>query len=761
MDADLFRPRLAWLQRFSHYSLSDLRHDAVSGATVMIMGIPQAMAYAMIAGLPPVYGIYTSIFSAILAALLGSCSHLVTGPTNASCMIVLSVSAPFALHADRLEVVLLLAFMTGLVKISFGLLRMGGTMRYVSNSVLVGFTAGAGILIAAGQIKNLIGVSVPESESMTFVHTLGATLGHWSETNYAALAIGLLTAAIMVVARRVSQRLPRALIAVIAASAASYLLGWANPDAPRHVTVLRDIGGGVQGSLDLFRIPLYLRPSHFDWDLFSGLTPGALALGLMGLVQASSSARAVSARSGQRVNYSREFAAQGLTNMAGSFFQNFAADGSFTRTALCWQSGGRTRMAPAFSGIFTAVALVCMAPFINLIAKASLAGMLMVIALSMVERGRLLHALRAGLNSRIVMFVTLVSTLVLPLQYAIFVGVFLSIAMLLRITAKPDLTVLVPREDGKFDEVPFDQAAGDAPILLVNLEGDFYFAAVENLDYVLLKAITPQTRVVQLRMKRLRAAGSSGMAILEHFYDLLCQRGVQLVVCGIEKGLESMMTSSGLREKIGEQNLFYADNTIFQSTELALARSRAIVEMERRRLEAARTHAAPTADLAALPRAREIMSRRCVRFGKGHSIREAVWLISEMNRRYSAVEPQPLFLQDTEGKLAGEVTQLRLLDIMTEGLDLSADDLPSDAALGRHILASFEHIVGTVAERSETLPIGLGTTLGELLSEAVRHDETVLPVRDDNGRLIGLVSQHDLLLGVGRMLHIVGLREKR
>jgi SulP family sulfate permease len=192
------------------------------------MGVPQAMAYALIAGLPPVYGLYTSIATCIVAALMGSSNHLVTGPTNALCMVILSLTAhlPAKYGISLIEIVFLLTFMTGLIQLAFGLLKMGGIVRYVSNSVVVGFTAGAGILIAINQLKNVLGVSL-QVHAERFHEVLIATLSMLPEANLRALFIGLFTMAAVILLKRLNPKLPGALMAVVGAGLISYLLGLA------------------------------------------------------------------------------------------------------------------------------------------------------------------------------------------------------------------------------------------------------------------------------------------------------------------------------------------------------------------------------------------------------------------------------------------------------------------------------------------------------------------------------------------------------
>jgi sulfate permease, SulP family len=724
----------------AHYGRFNLRHDALAGLTVAVLGVPQAMAYALIAGLPPVYGLYTAISTCLVAALIGSSSHLVTGPTNALCMVMLSLTAhlPAKYDVSLIEIIFLLSLMTGLVQLAFGLLKMGGIVRYVSNSVVVGFTAGAGILIAANQLKNVMGIEL-QVHAERFLEVLVASASAVPEANPRAVAVAVLTILTVVLLKRYYPKLPGALIGIVAAGAVSYLFGWhALPLEHARVEVVRDIQP-ITGELNRLHIPeLILKPNY---ELTRELGMGAVALALLGLIEAASIARAIASSSGQRLNFTREFIGQGAANVVGAFTSSFAASGSFTRSAVCFQAGGRTRMAAIFSAGWTALTLVLLAPLANFIPKASLAGLLIVIAWTMIDKERLKLTWRSGANSRLVMGATLASTLILPLEYAIFVGVFLAIVLLLRVTGSTDLTQLIPHADSGFEEIPFNRA-GPSEVVVVNMEGDLYFAAVEDLDYELIRCLTPKTRVVVLRMKRLRAVGSTAMAILDHFHELLRDRAIQLVACGIEDELKRVMTGSGLRETIGEQNIFYADNKLFQSTELALARAWSIVAMERRRES---PEEAASAMDASRVTADAIMSRKCIRFGHQHQLREAIWLMSGLYRRSPGHDAPPLFLQDTEGRLAGKLHAVAIIAEMAAQLNIDQEGAPEDdAALGQRLARSFARPINELAQTD--VPVATPSdSLLQLLRKSARARGKVIPVCDAEHRILGLVDEAQLL----------------
>ena len=737
-----------WLPAVGHYLRTDLKGDSMAGLTVAVMGVPQAMAYAVIAELPPVYGLYTAMVTCLVAAIFGSSKHLVTGPTNALCMVILSLTVhlPQKYGYGVFEIVLLLTFLVGSIQLTFGLLRLGGVIRYISYSVIVGFTAGAGILIAFNQVKNLIGIQFEERPER-FYEVVFETVRRLPDTNFFALAIGLLTIALVVFIPRVNSRLPGAFIAVAVTGLVSYALGWHTAAmGDGRLEIVKDIGPIKASFNELFHIPQLVFPPPFELTRELGL--GAVALAVLGLIEAASIARAVAGQSGQRLDFNREFIGQGAGNIVGSFFSCFAGSGSFTRTAVCFKSGGRTRMAAVFSAAWTALTLLLLADVANFIPKASLAGILVVIAYTMIDKRRLAISLRSSRHSRLVLFGTLGATLVLPLEYAIFVGVTLSLVLLLRVTGKTDLTQLVERSDSGFDEVPFNRAA-PSEVVTVNMEGDLYFAAAEDLDYEMLACLTPQTRVVILRMKRLRAVGSTAMAILERFWEILSGRNINLVVSGIEDDLEKVMTGSGLRNQIGEQNIFYADNKLFQSTELALARAWSIVEMERLR-GAAGQHA----EIGMAPEtvcAGDILNPNLLRFGYQHQLREAVWLMSEMLKRRDHKSSQSLFLQDREGKLVGELTLWAMLRAMAADLRENGLDQLEEESLAKLLRMHFRQNISEVM-RGNLPALTSKTELPQLVSASLEQGFRVLPVSDDDGRLKGLIGEMDILRGIGKSI---------
>lgn len=407
-------------------------------------------------------------------------------------------------------------------------------------------------------------------------------------------------------------------------------------------------------------------------------------------------------------------------------------------------------MAAVFAAFWTALTLVALGPLANYIPTASLAGILLVVAYTMVDKRRMALAWRSGHNSKLVLCGTLLATLFFPLEYAIFVGVFISIVLFLRITGKPDLTQLVARPDEGFDEVPFSQV-DPLPVVTVNLEGDLYFAAVEDLDRELLRCLGAKTRVVVLRMKRLRAVGSSAMAMLAYFKEVLQERDVTLVISGIEDELKQIMTDSGLRREIGEQNIFYADNHLFQSTNLALARAWNIVEMERRRQEA--TREPPARMEGDIPKAESLLSRQAIRFGRQHQLREAVWLVAEMRKRNPEMNSWTLFLQDREGRVTGDLTLHAILHALLAHVPTEGTERIGREKIRRFIRESLEDPIQNMAEKD--LPrFGRETSLGQMIAGACYYHTAVVSIVNPENRLVGVVDDTTLLSSLSRCLQL-------
>jgi len=340
-------PFLIWLPLVK----STWKDDLIAGITGTVIVIPQAVAFAMIAGLPPIYGFYTAMITPIIAALFGSSYHLISGPTTTSSIVVFAVISKFANPESELEtfisLAIVLSFMAGVVKLVMGLAKMGKLVNFVSNSVVIGFAAGAGILIAFKQLKYVFGINVPTGSS--FYEIINYIISHITETNLYVLGVALGTLLIALLIRRFIKYLSRLymLIAMILGSLLAISLG-----------------GSFHGIESVGNIPSHLPPfkiPNFNFEDMRLLTSGAITLAILGLVEAVSIGRAIALHSHQKLDNNQEFIGQGLSNIISSFLSSYASSGSFTRSGVNYQAGAKT----PFSAIISAIGLMLVILFFS------------------------------------------------------------------------------------------------------------------------------------------------------------------------------------------------------------------------------------------------------------------------------------------------------------------------------------------------------------------------------------------------------------
>src|SRR5262245_1335017 len=369
------------------YSWTAFRMDLVAGLTVAAVALPQAMAYAMIAGLPPQYGLYTAIIMTTVGALFDSSRQLINGPTNAISIAVLSALA-LVPGDQKIPAAILLAFLVGAAQTGITLFRLGDLTRYISQAVIVGFTLGAAVLLVFDQLKNLFGLQDMGAPSDHFLVRFWRTLFEGGPINPWAAAIGLGTIALVLGLRWFNDRfrlqVPDLLLAVVVMAFAVWL-GGLDQDA-------RLGQGGIIGDIPR-ALPGFALP-EFDWVRMRDLAPSALAIALLGLLEALSMAKAIAAKTGQKLDTNQQCLSEGLANLSGSLFQCYPGSGSLTRSAINQQAGAVSQWSGVFSAAAIAVTVLLLAPLARYIPRAALAGILMVAAWQLIDRKQLVYHLR-------------------------------------------------------------------------------------------------------------------------------------------------------------------------------------------------------------------------------------------------------------------------------------------------------------------------------------------------------------------------------
>ncbi|HYQ92427.1 MAG TPA: SulP family inorganic anion transporter, partial [Candidatus Competibacteraceae bacterium] len=420
-------PFLRWLRQVNP---ATLRADFLAGLTGAVIVLPQGMAFALIAGLPPQYGLYTAIVTPVIAALFGSSRHLVSGPTTALSIVILGVVGHFAApgSSNYISLVLTLTFMTGLFQLLLGLARLGGLVNFISHTVVIGFTLGAAVLIAVNQLRYVFGLPLKHGES--FLTILGNLLLQLGDTNLYVLLVALLTLATTLLIRYYRPRSPSLLLGIMVSSVVCLLL-----DGHSH-------GVPLLGSLPRRLPPL----SHPDFSLttFSQLAPGALALGMLGLIEAVSIARAVATRSHQRIDSNQEFIGQGLSNLVGSFFSCYAGSGSFTRTGANYDAGARTPLAAIFASLLVALVLAFLGPLSAYLPLPAMAGAILLVAWNLIDLKSVRTIVRTSPQETAVLAATFFATLFIALEFAVYAGVLLSLVLYLQRTSHPNIVSLAP-----------------------------------------------------------------------------------------------------------------------------------------------------------------------------------------------------------------------------------------------------------------------------------------------------------------------------
>ncbi len=539
-----FFPFLQWWPAVTRRSL---RSDIVAGITGAIIVLPQGVAFAIIAGLPPEYGLYSAIVPAIIAALFGSSRHLISGPTTAISIVIFTTLSPFVQPAspEYIQMALTLTFLAGLFQFGLGVARLGALVNFVSHSVVVGFTAGASILIATSQMSNLLGITSPKKHS--FIHIWPDIASRLHETNYYALSIGLATLAIAIVFKIVKPRWPGMLIAMVCGSAMGLLM-----KAGEH-------GVRLVGSL-----PAHLPPlSYPEITTVSlrELAPPALAVAMLGLAEAVSIARSVATKSEQRIDSNQEFIGQGLSNMTGSFFSSYAASGSFTRTGVNYSAGAKTPLAAVCAAVSLTVILLLIAPLTAYLPIASMAGILLLVAYGLIDTHHITSIVRTSRPEAGIMTATFLATLLVELEFAIYVGVLLSLLLYLNRTSHPRVVTLVPDPDSKkrtlinIEKKPLPECP---QLKILRIDGSIFFGAVnhvaEELDHIVKRF--PEQAHILIVGGGINFIDVAGCQMLSQEAHRLRVNGRQLYLCSIKGEVGSMMRRGRCNKTIGHENVF-------------------------------------------------------------------------------------------------------------------------------------------------------------------------------------------------------------
>jgi SulP family sulfate permease len=538
-------PFLAWLKFVSGASI---KADLLAGLTGAVIVLPQGVAFATIAGLPPEYGLYTAMVTPIIAALFGSSRHLVSGPTTAISIVVFSAISHHAAVGtpEFVAQALTLTFLAGLYQFVFGLARLGVLVNFVSHTVVIGFTAGAAILIATSQIKHVTGIHIPKGES--FLHTWMDLFDSLGETNLYVLVIALITFLSAFVSKKVAPKLPNLLIGMVAGSVAAM--------------IFKDYSEGIEL---VGEIPAHLPPMsspEFSLQTMKMLAPEAFAVALLGLIEAVSISRAVATKSNQRIDPNQEFIGQGLSNMAGSFFSSYAGSGSFTRSGLNYEAGAKTPLSAVFAAVTLMVIVLLIAPLTAYLPIAAMGGVILLVAYNLIDLHHVRQILSFSKSESAILLTTFFATLFLELEFAIYLGVLLSLVLYLAKTSTPRIPTLTidtspDAKIRKFIDLENKPLKQCPQLKIIGMDMSVYFGSVNHVQRRIAQ-IADNERIYNILIvaSGLNYMDLAGAEALVAENNRLKQQNGGLYFVGLHSSIYEFAAKSCFIRKIGNDHFF-------------------------------------------------------------------------------------------------------------------------------------------------------------------------------------------------------------
>jgi SulP family sulfate permease len=525
-----------------------LRADALAGLTGALIVLPQGVAFAIIAGLPPQYGLYAAMVPAIIAALFGSSWHLVSGPTTAISIAVFASVAPHATPGtpEFISLVLTLTFLVGLFELLLGLARMGTLVNFISHTVVIGFTAGAALLIAGSQIKHFFGLNMPRGLPLhEILHQLVLQADH---INPYVTAVGLITLAAGILVKRFLPRLPYMIAAMIIGSLAAFLLN--QHFGPQH-TGIQTVGALPAG------LPPLSSPD-FSFKALRDMFFPALVVTMLALTEAVSISRAIAAKSEQRIDGNQEFIGQGLSNLIGSFFSSYASSGSFNRSGVNYASGARTPLAAVFASLALVLILLLVAPLAAYLPTAAMAGILFLVAWGLIDFHHIRTIWHVSRTESLVLWVTLIGTLI-DLEKGIFFGVLLSLLFYLSRTSRPQVQAVVPDpEPGSYHYIDASGHPECPQLKMVRINGSLFFGAVDHVQQHLhaIDTIQPTQKHVLIVASGINFIDIAGAEMLAHEARRRKTLGGGLYFYRLKETARETLEKTGVLDQIGRENLF-------------------------------------------------------------------------------------------------------------------------------------------------------------------------------------------------------------
>jgi SulP family sulfate permease len=541
-------PFLDWLP---NYDKSMFYGDLAAGITVGVMLIPQGMAYSMLAGLPPIYGLYAVTIPLLIYAFLGTSRQLAVGPVAMVALLIASGVSPLATGMEHyIALAIMLAFMVGLIQFSMGVFRLGFIVNFLAHPVISGFTSAAAIIIAVSQIKHIFGLDVARGK----VHeTLYAVFGQIGQVNIATLIISISSIVILIAVKKYAKRIPGPLIIVLLGISAVYFLGLHE----KGVAIIKEVPAGL---------PEFAFPK-FGLGYMKSLMPIALTISFIGFMESIAVAKAIQNKhKNYKLDPNQELRALGLSNLVGSMFQSFPVTGGFSRSAVNDQAGAKTGMASAISAILIILTLVFFTSYFYYLPKSVLAAIIIVAVYGLVDFKEFWHLWKVDKQDFSLFVMTFLATLVIGIEEGILAGVVLSVVMLVFNAFRPHIAQLGRLKGTSFyrNVKRFPEAETFANILIIRIDSQIFFANInhikEFIDYY-----SEDKQVIILHCGSVEKIDSSAVHAISDWVNEYRQKNKRLVFTHLVGPVRDIIKKNGLIDIIGKENFSPDVNSVVQS----------------------------------------------------------------------------------------------------------------------------------------------------------------------------------------------------
>ncbi|RME96819.1 MAG: solute carrier 26 family protein [Bacteroidetes bacterium] len=545
MNLKSYLPILEWIKT---YNKDTFKRDLIAGLTVGVMLIPQGMAYAMLAGLPPIYGLYASTLPLIIYAILGTSRQLAVGPVA---MVSLLTASGIGVMAEAgtatyISLAIALAALVGLIQFLLGVLRLGFLVNFLSHPVISGFTSAAALIIGLSQLKHLLGIDLARSHHIHEI--ILQAVEQFGNLNWPTVGIGVGGILLIIVVKKINKAIPGSLLAVLFSILAVWALG------------LTDAGIAIVGEIPR-GLPTFNLPT-FSWETTWALLPTALAISLVSFMESIAVAKAIQAKhKNYQVVPNQELIALGLANLGGALFQSYPVTGGFSRTAVNDQAGAKTGLASVISAVLIILTLLFLTPLFYYLPKAILASVIMVAIFGLIDWKEPLHLWKTDRSDFWMLIATFIGTLTLGIESGIGLGVVLSLAMIIYETTRPHMVRLGQVPDTPFyrNVERFENMSERPDTLIVRFDARLYFANIQFFQDKLAEWIAQkgdQLQTIIINAEGMNSLDSSALHLLEEIVKEQRAKGRNVFFSGVKGPVRDLLVRAGLFAKIGADNFF-------------------------------------------------------------------------------------------------------------------------------------------------------------------------------------------------------------